>query len=136
MPRSTTASLMASVSVDFSAARPSQMKKRLIARKKPMAPSRLRLLPGARPAAAAGRLLLLEEDLLLEDVRQLLGELRLVRRAEQRRALGLDRLEHRRIDVECDEVGADRGLRPLGLPPEVGEGGRGRLAPVALPVRH
>src|SRR2546427_778994 len=60
MPRSTTASLMASVSVDFSAARPSQMKKRLIARKKPMAPSRLRLLPGTLPAAAAGRLLLLE----------------------------------------------------------------------------
>ena len=101
MPRSTTAWLMASVSVAFSAIRPSQMNTRLIA----LNIGFLWFIWG---------FFVFEQDLLLQDEVQLGIELLFIRRAHHGGAQLLDTLEHFGVDVEGDEVDRDR---PPGLWP-------------------
>src|ERR1035441_1696640 len=100
MPRSTTAWLMASVSVACSAIRPIHINNRLIA-------LNIGLLSVVWCLLLLHRFLLFEENLALEDILQLCVELLLIRRADHRRAELLDRVKNLGSHVKRDEVHRD-----------------------------
>src|ERR1019366_426057 len=97
MPRSTTAWLMASVSVACSAIRPIHINNRLIA-------LNIGILSVACWLLLLHRFLLFEENLALENILQLRIELLLIRRANDRRAEFLDRIKDLGIHVKRHEV--------------------------------
>src|SRR5581483_9017208 len=96
MPRSITAWLIASVSVAFSAVRPSQMNNLLIARNIMFSVLSLLRLHSRRTP----RLLILKQDLALEDKFQLRVQLLLVRRRQDGCPLPFHRREHLRIHIK------------------------------------
>src|SRR5260370_27017094 len=109
MPRSTTASLMASVSVAFSAIRPIQINSLLIALN-----IGFLLLQDLFPAFGFW-FFLFEQDFALHDELKLTAELLLVGGSHNRRAELLDRIEHFRIHVESHEMNRETRLVLLGL---------------------
>src|SRR5664279_4529663 len=97
MPRSTTAWLMASVSVAFSAIRPIHINNRLIA-------LNIGLLSVVWCLLLLHRLFLFEENLALENILQLRVELLLIGCPDDRRAELLDRIKDFGIHIKRHEV--------------------------------
>src|ERR1041385_2686021 len=120
MPRSTTAWLMASVSVAFSAINPIQMKRRLIARNIWV----LSVL--AVMLWLFGRLFFFKQDLALHDELELGIELFFVCGSDDGGALLFDAIEYFGIDIESAEMDRKRGAAGLGALLEPGQNG-GRI---------
>src|ERR1035437_6399830 len=113
MPRSTTAWLMASVSVACSAIRPIHINNRLIA-------LNIGLLSVVWCLLLLHRFFLFEENLALEDILQLCVKLLLIRRADHRRADLFDRVKSPRPPRKPGESAGSRS--PASAAPAAGAG--------------